>query len=185
MKRKYYLLQNLEMAKRLQEALVAAKVPLEHIHMLCKDDSKLASFGLSQLPFSERKDVLADAEYGAMFGVISGVFVAISLIALPIKVEPTPQLLCTVAFAVGLLGMLLGGSYGLLRENYHLSAFRAQILPAQCIAMIDVSASEQLIERALASSGVVAQYLKQDDDEIHYENFSGELRDANGKLIVD
>ncbi|HEX4976184.1 MAG TPA: hypothetical protein VFV48_09905 [Pseudomonadales bacterium] len=186
MKRKYYLVKNFDEAKRLQDALFAVRIPLNHVHALAKDDSKLVSYGLNQLPISERKDLIADAEYGGMFGVIGGIFAAISLIAIPnLSIALTPQLLCSVAFGVGLLGMLAGGAYGLLRENYHISEFRAQMLPTQCIVMIDVSTDEKLIEQALTKSGVVAQYLKQDDDEVHYENLSGELRDAQGNLIVD
>lgn len=187
MKRKYYLVKNFDEAKRLQDALFASKIPSNHVHALGKDDSKLSAYGLNQLPFSERKDVFADAEYGGMFGLIGGVFAAISLIDFPIdlSITPTPQLLCAVAFGIGLLGVFIGGAYGLLRENYHISEFRAQMLPTQCIIMIDTSTDEKLIEQALASSGVVAQYLKQDDDEVHYETLSGELRDAQGNLIVD
>ncbi len=186
MKRNYYLVQNVDMAKKLQDNLLAAKVPLNHIHMLCKDDRQLQVHGLNPLPFSERKDLLADTEYGAMFGIMAGVFAAISLMAFPKGTfDLTPILMSSVSFGIGIAGAVIGFVIGLMRENYHISEFRDQMLATQCIVMIDLAkGGEKQIEQSLSKSGVTAQFLKQDDDEIHFENMSGELI-VNGKLIVD
>lgn len=171
MKRTYYLVQTLEEAKQLQTSLVNNNVAVDRIHMMCKDDSRLAPMGLNELPLTQRKDIFADIEYGGLLGILIGLLAALAMIALPTgTIELTPVLFSGIVYAVGITGLVAGALIGMTRENYHISEFRAQILNDQCVVMID-SDNEQgaQLAKLLSNSGVSLQYLKEDDDELHLE----------------
>jgi hypothetical protein len=171
MKRSYYLVQTLQEAQQLQASLVKNTISIEQIHMLCTDDSQLAAMGLNELPFTQRKDIFADIEYGGLIGILIGLLIAIGMIPLPAgTIDLTPVVFSSIVFAFGFVGIVLGGLIGLTRENYHISEFREQLSGEQCVVIIDTQESEaaQMIE-LLSNSGVKLQYLKEEDDELHLE----------------
>jgi len=171
MKRSYYLVQTPEAAQQLQASLVKNTISMEQIHVLCSDDSQLGAMGLNELPLTQRKDIFADIEYGGLIGILIGLLIAIGMIPLPAgTIDLTPVVFSSIAFSIGLVGLVLGGLIGLTRENYHISEFREQISGEQCVVMIDTQESEdtQLAE-LLSNSGVKLQYLKEEDDELHLE----------------
>ena len=177
MKRTYHLAQTLENAQTIQNELLSGGVTAERIHMLCKDDDQLVDFGLNPLPLSQRRDIMADIEYGALAGVLVGVIIAIALIAAPAgTIDLTPIVFTSISFSFSLAGLVLGGLLGLNRENYHISEFRGQLSDSQCVIMTDSDAGdENKVTQILSKSAVSLKFLKEEDGEMHLEKIMNEI----------
>ena len=164
MKRSYYLVQTLDAAKQLQSSLLKGSFNEAQIHALCKDDSQLASMGLTELPLTQRKDIYADIEYGGLIGILIGLLLALFMIPLPAEtIDLTPVVFSSISFAFGAVGVVAGGLIGMTRENYHISEIRAQISDKQCVIMID--SEDPKLPQLLSNSGVEAKFLKEESSE--------------------
>ena len=177
MKRTYHLAQTLENAQTIQKELLSGGVKSDSIHMLCKNDDQLASFGLNQLPLSQRRDIMADIEYGTLSGVLVGVVIAIVLIGAPAgTIDLTPIVFTSISFSFAFVGLVIGGLLGLGRENYHISEFRGQLSDKQCVVMTDTDgADEGKIAQILSKSAVDLKFLKEEDDEMHLDKIMDEI----------
>jgi len=136
MKRIYFLIPNIEIAKKIVDELLLQRVDERHMHVLAKRGTEMEN--LPEATYLQKTDFVPALEHGltigAFTGLISGV-VALALTGGPIVIGGT--ILATSLAGAGfgaLMSSMIGSSIG----NRQISQFSAAIDKGEFLLMVDV-----------------------------------------------
>jgi len=142
MKRIYFLVPQIEVAKKIVDELLLARIEERHIHILAKQGTPLEH--LPEASFLQRSDFIPAMErgltVGGSFGALAGL-VAVALSPVSLVVAGGGIVLASGLAGAG-VGAWLSGMIGLSIDNTRLKQFEAAIERGELLMMIDVPRSQ-------------------------------------------
>jgi len=164
-RRIYWLLPDIENARRTVNDLLVARVPVQHIHSFGREDMSLA--GLHPANVFQTTDVIYAAELGLLVGgtvgIVAGLLVAMYY---PLGID---SLQWGVVGVLGVLGALFGAwassMIGISVPSHRLKRFEAAIGRGEILLMVDVPVLQvKEIEEILQASHPEARLQGEDPD---------------------
>ncbi|HRY16372.1 MAG TPA: DUF1269 domain-containing protein, partial [Candidatus Competibacteraceae bacterium] len=141
MKRIYFLVPEVEVAKKIVDELLLARIEERHIHILAKQGMPLEH--LPEASFLQRTDFIPAMErglaVGGSFGALAGL-VAVVLTSASLVVAGGGIVLAGGLAGAG-VGAWLSGMVGLSIDNTRLKQFETAIERGELLMMIDVPRS--------------------------------------------
>lgn len=139
MKRLYFLLPDVDSAKKIVDELLLARIEERHIHIVARDHAPLEKAHLPEAGLFEESDFVPALERGMAVGGATGVLAGIAAVTFP----PAGLILGGGAIlATGLLGVGLGAwiasMIGVSVPNTQLKKFEDAIAHGQLLMLIDV-----------------------------------------------
>lgn len=138
MKRIYFLVPQTEVAKKIVDELLLARIEERHIHILAKQGTPLEHLPVAS--FLQRSDFIPAMErglaVGGSFGALAGL-VAVALTSVSLVVAGGGIVLASGLAGAG-VGAWLSGMIGLNVDNTRLKQFEAAIEQGELLMMIDV-----------------------------------------------
>ena len=137
MKRLYFLIPDVTIAKTIVDDLLLASVEEKHIHVIAREGIQLDE--LPEASLLQKSDLIPALEKGAALGGITGVLAGLLAVTFP----PTGMVLGGGAlFGITLagagIGAWLSGNIGVDLENTQLKSFEAAIHQGQILMLVDV-----------------------------------------------
>lgn len=164
-RRIYWLIPDVESARRAVDELLLARVPVQHIHCAGREDVNLS--GLHPANVLQTTDVIYAAEAGLLIGGTLGVAAGL-LVAMyyPLGID---SLQWGVVAVLGVLGALFGAwsssMIGVSVPSHRLKRFEAAVEQGQILLMVDVpSLQVKEIEALLQASHPEARFEGEDPD---------------------
>ncbi|MEO7400331.1 MAG: DUF1269 domain-containing protein [Polaromonas sp.] len=164
-RRIYWLIPDVESARKTVNDLLVARVPVQHIHCFGREGMNLA--GLHPASVFQTTDVIYAAELGLLIGATIGVTAGV-LVAMyyPLGFQ---SLQWGVVAILGVLGALLGAwsssLIGISVPSHRLKRFEAAIERGEVLLMVDVSSLQvREIEDLLRASHPEARLEGEDPD---------------------
>jgi hypothetical protein len=149
-RRIYWLLPDLQSARRTMDDLLLARISEPHIHFVARDDIDMT--GLHAANILQTSDVVRAAQSGLVIGGASGaIFGVIAAMFFPVVGEP-PQwgLVAVLAMVGAVIGAWASSLIGVSTPSYRLKRFERAIEEGQILLMVDVPRSRvQEIEERL------------------------------------
>lgn len=139
MKRIYFLIPNIGIAKKIVDVLLLARVDQRHIHVLAKRNTPLE--GLPEASFLQKSDFIPALERGMVFGGLTGIVLGAIVLAFPGElVLNGGTILATFLIGTGLgawISSMVGSSIG----NSQITRFAPAIENGKFLMMVDVPKS--------------------------------------------
>lgn len=137
-RRLYFLLPDVESARRTADDLLLARVDDRHMHFLARRGTDLGE--LREATFLHKSDLVHGAGTGLLLGVLGGVVLGCVLLLYPPEgTRPGPVVLLVCAVLGGLLGAWMASMAGAAVPNSRLKAFDADIARGKVLLMLDVA----------------------------------------------
>ncbi|HEX6362906.1 MAG TPA: DUF1269 domain-containing protein [Albitalea sp.] len=140
-RRIYWLLPDLESAKRTMDDLLLARISEQHIHFVAREGADMT--GLHAANVLQTSDVVRAAEVGLLVGGGVGALLgAVAAWFFPVVGEP-PQwgLMAVLAILGGLFGAWSSSMIGVSTPSSRLRRFEPAIAQGQILLMVDVPRS--------------------------------------------
>lgn len=140
-RRIYWLLPDLDSAKRTMDDLLLARIAEQHMHFVAREDIDLA--GLHPANVLQTSDVIRAAQAGLVIGgAVGAVLGVIAAIFFPI-VGDQPQwgLIAVLAMLGGVFGAWSSSMIGVSTPSNRLKRFEPAIEKGQILLMVDVPRS--------------------------------------------
>jgi hypothetical protein len=151
-RRLYYIADDLPTTQALSEALHEAGVTDWNFHVVAKDERGLYRHHIhSATPF-QRRDVIHTAARWAMIGAAIGVVPGLVGYLILNPSWATPALMSGI-LGGGLVGVWVGATVGLHRENYKLEPFHEEIEAGRLLIMVDVREESRHHVREIMNMG--------------------------------
>ncbi len=150
MKRIYFLIPNIGIAKKIVDVLLLARVDQRHIHVLAKRNTPLED--LPEASFLQKSDFVPALERGMVFGGLTGIVLGAMLMTFPGELALNGgTILATFLIGTGLgawISSMVGSSIG----NSQLKHFEPAIESGKFLMMVDVPRSrvesiEELVKK--------------------------------------
>ncbi len=136
-RRLYFLLPDLESARRTADDLLLARVEDRHMHFLARRGADLS--GLHEAGYLIKTDFMHGAGVGLGLGALSGAVVGALLVFYPIEGTQPHPLAFFVAVLVGaVLGTWVASMVGASVPNSKLARFQRDIDAGKILLMVDV-----------------------------------------------
>lgn len=139
-RRIYWLLPDLASARRTMDDLLLARISVNQIHFLAREDVDLS--GLHAANILQSSDLVRSAQLGLLVGGVVGALAGLGAAMFPI-VGDEPQ--WAMMAVLGLLGALFGAwassMIGASTPSHRLKRFERSIEQGQILLMVDVSRS--------------------------------------------
>jgi hypothetical protein len=136
-RRLYFLLPNVESARRTADDLLLARVEDRHMHFLARRGTDLAE--LHEAGYLMKSDVVHGAGLGLGLGVLGGAALGFMIVFYPIEGTAPHPLWFFVALLVGaLLGAWAASMVGASVPNSKLRRFEREIDAGKVLLMVDV-----------------------------------------------
>jgi len=135
MRRLYFLLPDLDMAHKVVDELLLARVEERHIHVIAKEGTPLAD--LPEASLIQKSDFVPAVERGVAMGGATGVVAGLAALAFPGVVIAGGALLAMGLAGAG-MGAWLGGMIGMDVGNTHIKQFEEAIQGGQLLILVDV-----------------------------------------------
>ncbi|MCZ7566546.1 MAG: DUF1269 domain-containing protein [Burkholderiales bacterium] len=136
-RRLYFLVPNVEVAGKVVDELLLARVEERHIHVLAKRGTPLGD--LPEASFLQKSDFLPAVERAIPLGGATGTLAGLVALALePGIVVAGGAVLLVSALAGAGVGAWLGGMVGMNVGNTRLRAFEGAIERGELLMMVDV-----------------------------------------------
>jgi len=140
-RRIYWLLPNLESARRTMDDLLLARIAEQHMHFVAREDVDLA--GLHPANILQTSDVIRAAQMGLVIGGVAGALLGVlAAIFFPI-VGDQPQwgMVAVIAMLGAAFGAWSSILIGVSTPSSRLKRFEAAIEQGQVLLMVDVPRS--------------------------------------------
>ncbi|MBL8472907.1 MAG: DUF1269 domain-containing protein [Rhodocyclaceae bacterium] len=140
MKRLYFLLPNLDSARRVERDLLLDHVENRHLHFLARRGTDLGQ--LHEASFAQKSDVVRGAEIGLPLGALCGALIGVWMYLSPpdgIDINLVAVLLGAVGG--GLFGTWIASLIGISMPNSRLKKYAAAIEAGAVLLMVDVPRS--------------------------------------------
>jgi hypothetical protein len=136
-RRLYFLVPNLEIATKVVEDLLLARIEERHIHVIAKRGTPLGD--LPEASLLQKTDFLPAVERAVALGGATGTLAGLVALALvPGVVVAGGAVLLASALAGAGVGAWLGGMVGMNVGNTRLQAFEAAIERGELLILVDV-----------------------------------------------
>ena len=136
-RRLYFLLPDVESARRTADDLLLARVDDRHMHFLARRGTDLGE--LREASFLHKSDLVHGAGTGLLLGVLGGAALgAVLLLYPPEGTQPGPIALLICAVVGGVLGAWMASMAGAAVPNSRLKAFDQDIAAGKVLLMLDV-----------------------------------------------
>jgi hypothetical protein len=149
MKRIYFLVPHIDVAKKIVDELLVARIEERHIHILAKRGTPLEN--LPEASFLQKSDFIPAMERGLALGGTVGTLAGLAAVALgPFSlVVAGGGIVLASGLAGASVGAWLSGMVGLNIGNTRLKSFEEAIERGELLMMIDVPRNrvEQITER--------------------------------------
>ena len=155
MRRIYFLSPDIDIAKRVVNGLLLAKIENRHIHIIAKRDTPLEDLPEGNL--LQKTDFIPAVEQGLAVGGSVGMLAGLVAIALPpaSAVIAGGVLLGTTLFGAG-LGAWVGGLVGMTLGNRRIKEFENEIEAGKLLVLVDVP-----VDRVEQTEELIKQYIPQ------------------------
>ena len=149
MRRLYFLLPDLDVAHKVVDELLLARVEERHIHIIAAEGVELGD--LPEASLLQKSDFIPAMERGVALGGATGVLAGLAALALPGIVVAGGAILGVSLLGAG-MGAWLGGMIGMDVENTRVKAFQSAIEKGEILVLVDVprdrvSEIEQLVRK--------------------------------------
>jgi hypothetical protein len=135
MRRLYFLLPNVEVAHKVVDELLLARIEERHIHVIAAEGVALGD--LPEATLLQKSDFIPAVERGIALGGAAGVLAGLAAIAMPGVVVAGGALLAMSLLGAG-MGAWLGGMIGMDVDNTRVKEFQSAIEKGEILMMIDV-----------------------------------------------
>ena len=136
-RRLYFLLPDVESARRTADDLLLARIDDRHMHFLARRGTDLGE--LREASFLHKSDLVHGAGTGLLLGILGGaVLGAVLLVYPPEGTRPGPLALLVCAVLGGVLGAWMASMAGAAVPNSRLKAFDHDIAGGKVLLMLDV-----------------------------------------------
>lgn len=152
MKRHYYLTDDLDDLKKVEQELEQNGVVKPQIHVLSKNDQDVAEHNLHQVEAVLKKDVVYKMEIGAVFGVVG--FLLVLAISHFSGATATVGWVPFIFLAIVVLGFCTweGGFLGIQEMHHDFKRFQEDLDRGRHVFFVDIDASqESLLEQVTRS----------------------------------
>lgn len=136
MKRIYYLIPNIEIAKKIVDELLLVRIDEKHLHVLAKRGTPMEN--LPQASYLQKTDFIPALEQGLVLGGLSGFIsgmVALAMTGGPILVGGT---ILATSLAGAIVGAWLSSMVGSSVGNRQIKQFSEAIEKGEFLMMIDL-----------------------------------------------
>ena len=136
-RRLYFLLPDVESARRTADDLLLARVEDRHMHFLAPRGTKLGE--LHEASYLEKTDMLHGAGIGLGVGGLGGLLLGVVIVAYPPE-GTNPQLVAVLVAALigAVLGAWIASMAAAAVPNSRLRQFQEQIAQGRVLLMVDV-----------------------------------------------
>ena len=140
-RRIYWLLPDLESARRTMDDLLLARIAEQHMHFVAREDADLT--GLHPANVLQTSDVIRAAQMGLVVGGIAGTLLGVlAAIFFPIVGdEPQWGMVSVIAVLGGAFGAWSSSMIGVSTPSHRLKRFEPAIEKGQILLMVDVPRS--------------------------------------------
>ncbi len=135
MRRLYFLLPDLALARTVVNELLLARIEERHIHLIARDGTPLED--LPKASLLQKSDFLPAVERGLAMGGASGILAGLVALALPGVVVAGGVMLAMGLAGAG-MGAWLGGMIGMDVSNTRLARFEEAIKAGEILMLVDV-----------------------------------------------
>ncbi len=140
-RRIYWLLPDLDSARRTMDDLLLARIAEQHMHFVAREDVDLG--GLHPANILQTSDVVRSAQLGLVIGGVAGTLIGIvAAVFFPI-VGDQPQwgMVAVIAMLGGAFGAWSSSLIGVSTPSHRLKRFEPAIEKGQVLLMVDVPRS--------------------------------------------
>ena len=140
-RRIYWLLPDLESARRTMDDLLLARIAEQHMHFVAREEADLT--GLHPANVLQTSDVIRAAQMGLVVGGIAGTLLGVlAAIFFPIVGdEPQWGMVAVIAMLGGAFGAWSSSMIGVSTPSHRLKRFEPAIEKGQILLMVDVPRS--------------------------------------------
>lgn len=136
-RRLYFLVPNIDVATKVVDDLLLARIEERHIHVIARRDTPLGE--LPEASFVQKSDFLPAVERAVALGGATGTLAGLVALALtPGVVVAGGAVLLASALGGAGVGAWLGGMVGMSMGNTRLKAFEDEIERGQLLILVDV-----------------------------------------------
>ncbi len=137
-KRLYFLLPDVDSAKKIVDELLLARIEERHIHIVAKDHTPLEKAHLPEAGLFEESDFVPALERGLTVGGTTGFLAGVAAVAFPQGlILGGGAILATSLLGAG-LGAWVASMIGVSIPNSHLKQFEKAIEEGQLLMLVDV-----------------------------------------------
>lgn len=137
MKRLYFLLPEISMAKSIVDGLLLARIEEQHIHIIAKEGIPLDD--LPEASLLQKSDLIPALERGAALGGVTGVIAGMLAVSFPpAGVVLGGGALLGITLAGAGIGAWLSSMIGVDLENTQLKAFEEAIHQGKILMLVDI-----------------------------------------------
>ena len=147
MKRLYFLMPNIEIAKRVVDDLLLARIEERNIHVLAKQGTPLEN--LPEASLLQKSDFLPAMQQGVALGGLTGAFAGLVAIALPTGLVLGGGAVMLLSLAGAGVGAWASSMIGTSVDNRQIQQFEEAIQQGELLIMVDVpkARAEEIEER--------------------------------------
>ena len=137
----YWLLPDLESARRTMDDLLLARIDYRRIHFVAREDADMS--GLHAASVLQTSDVVRSAEMGLIIGAGVGALLgALAAVYYPlVGTQPQWGIAAALTIAGGLFGLWTSTMIGVSTPSKRMARFAPQIEQGQILLMVDVPRS--------------------------------------------
>ncbi len=136
-RRLYFLLPNLDSARRAHDELLLARIEERHIHYLTPSEMEAADLPRANL--FQRSDLVHGLQMGLIYGGLAGMLAGgLSMPLLGLGLQAGGVLVLVTALAGALFGAWAASMIGVSVPNHRLRQFEDAIARGQILLMVDV-----------------------------------------------
>ena len=156
MKRIYFLVPNIDIAKKFVDSLLLARVDEHHIHVLAKRGTPLDD--LPAATFLQKTDFIPALEQGLVIGGLTGILAGVMAVAMPAGMVLGGGTILAITLAGAGFGALMSSMIGSSIGNRRIQKFQEAMEHGEFLMMVDVPRSrveeiEQLIKQHHPEAG--------------------------------
>lgn len=136
LKRLYFLLPNVETARKIVDELLLVHIPYEHIHILASPQTPLEE--LPEAGVAQKTDLVPALERGLTAGGTAGMVAGLLALAFPLGPVAAGGAILFGALGGAGFGAWVSSMIGISLPNSRLERFEASIAKGQVLMMVDV-----------------------------------------------
>lgn len=139
MRRVYFLIPNSEIATRIVDELLLARIPDKHIHVIARDHHMLQEKKLPEAGLLQETDVVPAIEKGLAVGGATGLLVGVAAVTLPpVGLALGGGAILATTLAGAGFGAIVAPMIGISAPNSQLKQFEEAVQSGQLLMMVDV-----------------------------------------------
>lgn len=136
MRRLYFLLPDVESARKVVDELLLARIEERHIHVIAKEGVALED--LPEASLVQKSDLVPAVERGLALGGATGVVAGLVALALPTGLVLGGGALLAIGLAGAGVGALMSSMIGVDAPNSQLKDFEAAVEQGEILMLVDV-----------------------------------------------